>query len=102
MGRLFIILVFPSPPVLITGVVGTSAKILNGMYEATHDVNNGKPLFRKQGDPNRLLRLDDDNVWAICSSANIKGSACWCHSVQAELDHPTKVTTWRTFNIILN
>ncbi len=93
--------VWLSPPVLITGVVGRSAKILNGVYEATHDVHNGKPLFRKQGDPNRWLRFDDDNVWAICSSAskdaNIKGSACWCHSVQAELDHPTKVTSWRTF-----
>jgi hypothetical protein len=87
--------------VLIEGVVGRKANLLNGVYEPTHEWHNGKPLFQKQGDPDKWLRFDLDNQWVISPTASkeANNSGCWCHSVESDIaiDHPIKVKSWTIY-----
>jgi hypothetical protein len=87
--------------VLIGGVVGKKAKLLNGVYEPAREWQNGKPLFQKQGDPDKWLRFDVKPQLMICSTASkeANNSERWCHSVESDIDidHPIKVKSWTTY-----
>jgi len=87
--------------VTVTGVEGRRADELNGLYEDTGDVYNGKPLFRKRNDRGgacEWLRFKD-NQWAFSATAqkdsNNTGSCC--RSLEAGKDHPTHVSNWKIY-----
>ncbi len=52
-----------SSPVLISGVVGKNANALNGVYEPMRELQNGKPVFQKQGDPHPT-KVKSWNIYA--------------------------------------
>jgi hypothetical protein len=86
--------------VMVAGVVGRKADQLNGVYEPTGDLYNGKPLFRKQNDPGwscEWLRFCTDDTWMFSSTAakDANQTNGWCCSMQTGKDHPTKVDTWK-------
>jgi hypothetical protein len=91
---------YRSSPVLIGGVVGKKANVLNGVYEPTRQLHNGKPLFQKQGDPDKWLRFDVKKLWLFCATANkdANNSVSWCHSVETDIEHPTKVKNWTIYD----
>lgn len=85
--------------VLISGVAGRKEKHLNGVYQPTRDIHNGKPLFQKKDDPDKWLRFDVSQRWAI-SDTEFKDSnrgGGLCQSVDCYVDHPTEVKTWNVY-----
>jgi hypothetical protein len=85
--------------VIIAGVVGWRKYELNGLYEATGDLYNGKPLFRKRNDPGgacEWLRNDKRNQWLFSKTQDkdANNTACLCCSLEAGKDHPTHVNKW--------
>ena len=88
-----------SSSVLISGVVGKNANALNGVYEPMRILQNGKPVFQKQGDPDKWLRFDVKNRWLFCPTASkdANNSLSWCHSVETDIEHPTKVKSWNIY-----
>ena len=89
--------------VMVSGVVGRKADQLNGVYEATGDLCNGKPLFRKRNNPGALcewLRFDTSiNLWVFGTTANkdVNDSKGVCASVKSGIDHPTQVDKWKIY-----
>jgi hypothetical protein len=77
-------------------VVGRRAEILNGVYEATGDLYNGKPLYRKRNEHDKWLLFTTKNKWCFSSSASkdSKDGKGWCFSVQTGVDNPTQVVKW--------
>ncbi len=84
--------------VTVAGVEGRRSNELNGLYEATGDVYNGKPLFRKRNDPCgacEWLRHRKDNYWAFSTTAQKDGYNGYSRrSLEAGKDHPTHVNKW--------
>jgi hypothetical protein len=83
--------------IMVAGVMGQKADKLNGWYENTVDLQNGKPLFRKLNNPDTWLRFTRDNTWMFSDTSdkdlnNING---WCVSVEAGKDLPTHVHSWK-------
>ena len=88
--------------VTVAGVEGRRAHELNGLYEATDDLYNGKLLFRKRNDLGgacEWLRNDTDNQWAFCTTAqkDSNGNGCACYGLEAGKDHPTHVDQWTIY-----
>jgi hypothetical protein len=88
--------------VTVAGVEGRRANALNGLYEDTGDLYNGKPLFRKRNDPGgafEWLRNDKDNQWLFSDtqSKDANNTGCCCASVEAGKDHPTHVNKWSIY-----
>ena len=85
--------------VRISGVVkkGVSNDFINGMYEATNDEYNGRPLFRKKGDGDKWLRYTKNNQWMVGTTAgkDANNDTGLCHSVQKDLQHPTEESDWK-------
>jgi hypothetical protein len=87
--------------VTVAGVEGRRADELNGLYETTGDLYNGKPLFRKRNDPGgacEWLRNNNHNEWAFSTTAQkdyYAGSSC--HSLEVGKDHPTHVNRWKIY-----
>jgi hypothetical protein len=87
--------------VVIGGVTGTNAEMVNGIYEPTVEVYNDKLLFQKRGTPYVWLRFDASNRWWIVSSTadkDEKANKGWCHCSDQNLDDPTRAVTWKVFN----
>ena len=89
----------PRQDVMVAGVVGRKAGILNGVYEVTGELYNGKPLFRKQNDHDKWLLFLTTNKWgiAVTASKDSNSGKCFCFSVEAGKDHPTQVGKWTIF-----
>jgi ankyrin repeat protein len=88
--------------VTVAGVEGRRANELNGHYEDTDDLYNGKPLFRKRNDPGgacEWLRNDKDNQWMFSKAADkdSTNTGCCCRSLEAGKDHPTHVNKWNIY-----
>ena len=83
--------------VMVAGVTGEKAELLNGWYETTADRQNGKPLFRKLKNPDTWLRFTTDNAWIFShtSDKDLNNTNGWCVSVEAGKDLPTHVHTWK-------
>ena len=71
--------------------------MLNGLYETTVDLQNGKPLFRKLKNPDTWLRFTADNTWMFSdtSDKNLNNTDGCCVSVEAGKDLPTHVDSWK-------
>ena len=69
------------------------------MYQPTRELHNGKPLFQKQGDPDKWLRFNVNNKWSITDTADKDANnyVSWCHSVEADIEHPIKVKSWNIY-----
>jgi hypothetical protein len=85
-------------PVVVGGVVGKRADDLNGVYEPTGDLHNGKPLFRKRNDPGgtcEWLRFADGH-WRFSDTAckDINNIGATCFSLGEVHDLPTQVAKW--------
>jgi hypothetical protein len=76
---------------------GEKADMLNGWYETTVDLQNGKPLFRKLKTPDTWLRFTTDNTWMFSdtSDKDLNNTDGWCVSVEAGKDLPTQVDMWK-------
>ncbi len=88
--------------VTVAGVEGRRADALNGLYEDTGDLYNGKPLFQKRNDPGgacEWLRNDKDNQWLFSNTQDkdADSTTCLCHSLEAGKDHPTHVDQWNIY-----
>jgi hypothetical protein len=96
--------------VTVAGVEGRRANELNGLYEATGDLYNGKPLFRKRKDPGgacEWLRFTRNYAWAFSTTASKDanrdnvGTGDWVRScdgwLEAGKDHPTLVNKWKIY-----
>ena len=83
--------------VMVAGVMGEKADRLNGWYETTVDLQNGKPLFRKLNNPDAWLRFTRENTWMFSdtSDKDLNNANGWCVSVEAGKDLPTHVDTWK-------
>jgi hypothetical protein len=77
--------------------MGKKADKLNGWYETTVDLQNGKPLFRKLKNPDTWLRFTTDNTWMFSdtSDKDLNNTDGWCVSVEAGKDLPTHVDCWK-------
>ena len=75
------------------------ANLLNEVFEPTHEWYNVKPLFQKQGDPDKWLRFNVDNHWVIgdTENKNSNNNVSWCHIVESHIDHPLKVKNWTIY-----
>jgi DNA repair exonuclease SbcCD ATPase subunit len=70
---------FVSPGlVMVVGVVGRKADLMNGVYEPTGDMYNGKPLFRKRNDREKWLRFSTNNYWCFSPTQNKEGILVFC------------------------
>jgi hypothetical protein len=83
--------------IMVAGVMGEKADKLNGWYQTTADLQNGKPLFRKLKDPDAWLRFTKKNTWMFSdtSDKDLNNSDGWCVSVQAGKDLPTHIHIWK-------
>jgi hypothetical protein len=83
--------------VMVAGVMGEKADKLNGWYETTVDLQNGKPLFRNLKNPETWLRFTTDNTWMFSdtSDKDLDNTNGWCVSVEAGKDLPTHVHSWK-------
>jgi hypothetical protein len=83
--------------VMVAGVMGEKADKLNGWYETTVHLQNGKPLFRKLKNPDTWLRFTRDNTWMFSdtSDKDLNNTNGWCVSVQTGKDLPTHVHSWK-------
>ena len=83
--------------IMVAGVMGEKADKLNGWYETTVDLQNGKPLFRNLKNPDAWLRFTTDNTWMFSdtSDKDLNNTDGWCVSVEAGKDLPTHVHTWK-------
>jgi hypothetical protein len=107
--------------VVIGGATGTNAAKVNGIYEPTVEVYNGKLLFQKRGmkdlikdkvdDDISVIEEDEDDHWLhfdastgfwIVSSTAGKDSKnnlrCWCHSTDRDLQDPKRAVAWKILN----
>jgi hypothetical protein len=97
--------------VTVAGVEGRRADALNGLYEDTGDLYNGKPLFRKRNDPGgacEWLRFPRNYEWAFSTTASKDanryddnryndGTGDCVLSTQIGKDHPTHVNKWKIY-----
>jgi hypothetical protein len=83
--------------IMVAGVMGEKADKLNGWYQTTVDLQNGKPLFRKLKNPDTWLRFTTDNTWMFSgtSDKDLNNTDGWCVSVEAGKDLPTHVHCWK-------
>ena len=56
------------PPVVISGATGPNAASVNGVFEPTGEIYNGKVLFAKRGDADKWLRFVAGHSFWIVSS----------------------------------
>ena len=51
---------------------GTAAinAIVNGVFDLTSELYNGRPLFRKRGDETVCLRFAKSSMWVVSTSAD--------------------------------
>eukprot|EP00947_MAST-08B_sp_MAST-8B-sp1_P005599 g5599.t1 len=80
-------------PVTISGTTGPNAAAVNGDYLPTGDIYNGKPLFRKSGDPDKWLRYvthDERNTWMVSPTADKEENkgAGWAYCNEKGLHDP--------------
>ena len=89
----------PRQDVMVGGVVGMKAEILNGVYQVTGDLYNGKPLYSKRNDHDKWLLFLTTNTWCFTSTASkdSKEGKGWCFSVESGKDHPTQVGKWKIY-----
>ena len=80
------------------GATGSNAANVNGVFEPTGDVQNGKALFVKRGDASKWLRFNPVGCWLVSSAADT--SIGWCQSVGPDKAHddPTSVTKWQVYS----
>jgi hypothetical protein len=92
--------------VTVAGVEGRRADAINGMYEATGNLYNGKPLFRKRNDPGgecEWLRFTRNDKWAFSTTTSKDVNRCnfgtsdWVLSTHSGKDHPTHVKRWKIY-----
>jgi hypothetical protein len=89
--------------IMVAGVTGEKADKLNGWYETTVELQNGKPLFRKLKNPDAWLRFTTDDTWMFSdtSDKDLNNPECWssgwCVSVEAGKDLPTQVDMWKIY-----
>jgi hypothetical protein len=95
--------------VTVEGVEGRRADAINGLYEDTGDLYNGKPLFRKRNDPGgacEWLRFTRNDKWAFSTTTSKDanrdnvGTGDWVRSCDGWLEavnHPTHVNRWKIY-----
>jgi hypothetical protein len=90
-----------SAAIMVAGVMGEKADMLNGWYQTTVDLQNGKPLFRKLNNPDTWLRFTTKNTWIFSCTLDkdLNNANGWCvsevlgpHWVK---DLPTHVYSWK-------
>jgi hypothetical protein len=85
--------------VVIGGATGTNAAKVNGIYEPTVELYDGKLLFQKRGMKDHWLHFDASTGFWIVSSTAGKDSKnnlrCWCHSTDRDLQDPKRAVAWK-------
>jgi hypothetical protein len=89
----------------IGGATGPHAADVNGVYERTDGVKNGKPVFAKKvaGGSEWVLGLWEapDGLWLVSPRAKIDGNeaAGWAHNVCTGVVHPAVPgTAWSAWD----
>ena len=83
--------------VVLSGATGQYASAINGVFEPTGEENNGKPLYRKVGDPGWWLRCNPNGSWMVSPKVDMEANnkTGMCHSAEIGLAHPTLATEWK-------
>ena len=78
----------------ITGATGPHARKVNGVYELTDEIHNGRALFRKKDDNDKWLRYVPNKTWMVSSTSDKdkNNSSGWLCSLEADLIDPTQAT----------
>jgi hypothetical protein len=85
--------------VRVSGAFGSSAAVVNGLYQSAGTTYNGRLLFRKTTDPDKWLRFGPSRVW-IVSDTRAKeenNTLGWATSTEANLDTPLDAKAWNIF-----
>ena len=87
--------------VVIGGATGTNASSVNGIYEPTSEVYNGKLLFKKREMSDIWLRFEESTrFWMVSSTTDkdAKNDVGFCHSSDKDLDDPKLALVWKVLN----
>ena len=87
---------------MISGATGPKAASVNGVFEPTGEVYNGKVLFAKRGDADKWLRfVASTGKWTVSPTKDKDENSTngWCFSAGPEKGHanPVCVTQWRVY-----
>jgi hypothetical protein len=86
---------------VIGGATGANSSSVNGIYEPTSEVYNGKLLFKKRDMSDIWLRFEESTrFWVVSSTTDkdAKNDVGFCHSSDKDLDDPKLALVWKVFN----
>ena len=86
--------------VTISGAEGPNAGYVNGTFRPTDQVQNGRPVYAKEGDGNAWLYYAVDQQWWVSDteSKDAGKAAGWAQSMELNLLDPTQGQRWRVYN----
>eukprot|EP00729_Bicosta_minor_P012326 gene12326-biopygen19029 len=81
----------------ITGATGNNADIVNGAFSKTGAMQNGKPVYSKDGDADMWCYCTPDGLWYVTSTADkdANKNGGWAASIEEGLAAPHLVKEWK-------
>ena len=83
--------------VTISGATGSNAGTVNGTFRPTDQVQNGRPVYAKEGDGNAWLYYAVDQCWWVSGTASKDAGKAsgWAQSMELNLLDPTQGQRWK-------
>ena len=83
--------------VTISGATGSNAGTVNGTFRPTDQVQNGRPVYAKEGDGNAWLYYAVDQCWWVSGTASKDAgkTSGQAYSMEPNLLDPTQGQRWR-------
>ena len=86
--------------VTISGATGSSAGYVNGMFRPTDQVQNGRPVYAKEGNGNMWLYYAVDQKWWVAGTASKDAGKAsgYAYSMEPNLPDPTQGKRWQVYD----
>ena len=86
--------------VTISGAKGSNARIVNGTFRPTDQVQNGRPVYAHEGHSNAWLYYAVDQAWYVSNteSKDAGKAAGWAQSMELNLLDPTQGQKWSVYD----
>eukprot|EP00729_Bicosta_minor_P010652 gene10652-biopygen17981 len=83
----------------IAGATGNNADRVNGAFSKTGAMQNGKPVYSKDGDADKCCYCAPDGKWYVTTTAgkNANKGGGWAASVEVGLAAPHLAKAWQVF-----
>ena len=83
----------------IAGATGGNARRVNGAFSKTVAMQNGKPVYSKDGDADMWCYCAPDGFWYVTVTAdkNANKSSGWAASTEVGLAAPHLAKAWKVF-----